>query len=66
MHMKYLAFDDLKHLGVCGNRTQLSRLIKKYDFPPGFLLTANARRWSEEEVAGWVESRRALLEEEGE
>jgi len=55
---KLLSFCDLQALGVVSNRTQLARLIEKNDFPPGFLLSANARRWTEEEIAEWVEARR--------
>ena len=60
MHLSnFLSFEQLKSRGVVNNRTQLSRLIGKCNFPPGFLLSANARRWTEEEVAEWIETRRA-------
>jgi predicted DNA-binding transcriptional regulator AlpA len=55
---KLLSFKELKDKGVVNNRTQLHRLIKYRNFPNGFLLSANARRWTEEEVADWVEARR--------
>jgi predicted DNA-binding transcriptional regulator AlpA len=59
MTPRYLDFKDLQSAGIVGNRTQLSRLITKYAFPQGFLLTSNARRWAEEDVAAWVDARRA-------
>jgi len=55
---KLLSFKELKDQGVVNNMTQLHRLIKNRNFPNGFLLSANARRWTEEEVANWVEARR--------
>jgi hypothetical protein len=53
-----LSFNHLKAKGVVDNRTQLSRLIKTQNFPEGFLLSVNARRWTEEEIGEWIETRR--------
>ena len=53
-----LSYADLVRIGVVNNRTQLSRLTKSQNFPEGFLLSANARRWQEEEVDEWIELRR--------
>ena len=57
--LKVMSYADLNADGIVSNRTQLSRLIKNEDFPPGFLLSANSRRWTEEEVAEWLDKRRA-------
>lgn len=65
MQTRYLTFRDLKNARICSNRTQLSRLIANYGFPSGFLMTSNARRWTEEEVSDWVDARRALSGGEG-
>jgi predicted DNA-binding transcriptional regulator AlpA len=53
---KLLSYADLVHLGVVNNRTQLSRLKKRAGFPAGFLLSANSRRWHENEIEEWVMS----------
>ena len=53
-----LSYADLVRLGIVNNRTQLSRLTKCQNFPEGFLISANARRWQEEEVDEWIELRR--------
>ena len=54
---KLLSYADLVHLGVVNNRTQLSRLKKRAGFPAGFLLSANSRRWHENEIEEWVSHR---------
>jgi predicted DNA-binding transcriptional regulator AlpA len=53
-----LSYADLVRIGVVNNRTQLSRLKKGQEFPEGFLISENARRWQEDEVAEWIEVRR--------
>ena len=53
-----LSYADLVRIGVVNNRTQLRRLTKENNFPKGFLLSVNARRWTEDEVSEWVEIRR--------
>jgi predicted DNA-binding transcriptional regulator AlpA len=57
---RLLAYSDLEQCGIVNNRTQLSRNIKDLGFPEGFLISSNARRWTEDEVAEWVEVRRAI------
>jgi hypothetical protein len=57
---RLLAYSDLEQCGIVNNRTQLSRNIKYLGFPEGFLISSNARRWTEDEVAEWVEVRRAI------
>lgn len=54
-----LSFNQLKSKGVVNNRAQLSRLIQNCDFPKGFLVSANTRRWVEDEVSDWLDARRA-------
>jgi hypothetical protein len=57
---RLLAYSDLEQSGIVNNRTQLSRNIKDLGFPEGFLISSNARRWTEDEVSEWVEVRRAI------
>jgi predicted DNA-binding transcriptional regulator AlpA len=57
--LNLLSFQDLQTKRIANNRTQLSRLVKNHGFPPGFLLSANSRRWPEDEVAEWLEAQRA-------
>ena len=53
-----LRFADHQERRIVSNRVQLSRLIARENFPPGFLITANSRCWLEEEIDGWIDSRR--------
>jgi predicted DNA-binding transcriptional regulator AlpA len=55
--MKYLRFPDLKARGIVQSRMTLKRLIDDQGFPPGVLLTPNARAWTEAEVNEWLGSR---------
>lgn len=55
--IKLLRYPDLVERRVVKNRMTLSRLIKHEGFPPGFLLSANARVWREEDVDAWIEMR---------
>jgi predicted DNA-binding transcriptional regulator AlpA len=57
---RLLAYSDLEQCGIVNNRTQLSRNIKDLGFPEGFLISSNARRWTEDEVVEWIEARRAI------
>jgi predicted DNA-binding transcriptional regulator AlpA len=57
MVSKVLRFSDLKARGVVNNRATLSRWIKNYGFPAGFLLGPNSRGWYEEDVADWLSRR---------
>jgi predicted DNA-binding transcriptional regulator AlpA len=65
MTNRFLSFADLQAARIVSNRTQLSRLIRNYGFPPGFLLTSNTRRWDEEKITKWVEMRRSHSMGEG-
>jgi hypothetical protein len=62
--LKILSYADLKTNGIVNNRTQLGRLIENHDFPSGFLLSANSRRWTEPEIAEWLDIRRSGQSEE--
>jgi predicted DNA-binding transcriptional regulator AlpA len=55
--MKYLRFPDLAARGIVNSRMTLKRLIDGQGFPPGVLLTPNARAWTEAEVNEWLASR---------
>jgi predicted DNA-binding transcriptional regulator AlpA len=52
-----LRYADLKARGVVSSRQQLKNLVEKYGFPPGRLLSANTRVWTDEEYAAWLDSR---------
>lgn len=56
--MKLLRFSDLSKAGVVKNWPQLKRLVALHGFPPGFLLSPNARVWDERDVEAWLQSRR--------
>ena len=51
---RIIRFTDLKREGIVNNRATLSRWIKKCDFPCGFLLGPNSRRWYEHEIDEWL------------
>jgi predicted DNA-binding transcriptional regulator AlpA len=55
--MKFIRFPDLVAKGVVNSRMTLKRLIDTHGFPPGKLITPNARAWSEAEVDAWVNDR---------
>jgi predicted DNA-binding transcriptional regulator AlpA len=55
--MKWLRFPDLVGMKVVNSRMTLHRLIAEHDFPPGRLITPNARAWSEAEIDAWIASR---------
>ena len=57
--MKWIRYNDLIAKGVVSSRMTLKRLIDSQDFPPGVLITPNARAWNEAEVDAWVASRPA-------
>ena len=57
--MKLLRFPDLIARGLFNSRMTLKRAIDTQGFPPGVLITPNARVWSEDEVNAWVASRPA-------
>jgi predicted DNA-binding transcriptional regulator AlpA len=55
--MKWLCYNDLVAKGIVNSRMTLKRLIDNEDFPPGKLLTPNARRWEEDLVDAWSANR---------
>jgi predicted DNA-binding transcriptional regulator AlpA len=55
--MKLLRYPDLVARGIVNSRMTLKRLIDAQGFPPGRLITPNARAWTEDEVDDWVASR---------
>jgi predicted DNA-binding transcriptional regulator AlpA len=57
--MRLLRFPDLIARGLFNSRMTLKRAIDTQGFPPGVLITPNARAWSEDEVNAWVASRPA-------
>jgi predicted DNA-binding transcriptional regulator AlpA len=57
--MKLLRFTDLVDRGIVNSRMTLKRLIDAQGFPPGDLITPNARAWDEDEVDTWIASRPA-------
>jgi predicted DNA-binding transcriptional regulator AlpA len=57
--MKWIRYNDLMAKGVVNSRMTLKRLIDTQDFPPGVLITPNARAWNEAEVDAWIAGRPA-------
>jgi predicted DNA-binding transcriptional regulator AlpA len=57
--MKLIRYPDLVAKGVVNSRMTLKRLIDTQDFPPGVLITPNARAWDETAVDEWISSRPA-------
>jgi predicted DNA-binding transcriptional regulator AlpA len=55
--MKLIRYCDLAAKGVVNSRMTLKRLIDFQGFPPGVLITPNARAWDEAEVNAWIASR---------
>jgi predicted DNA-binding transcriptional regulator AlpA len=55
--MKLLRYPDLVAMGVVNSRPTLSRMIAGQGFPPGRLISPNARAWEESEVIAWVRAR---------
>lgn len=41
------------------SRTTLSQMVKRGEFPQPIMLTANVKRWTQEDVAACMESKRA-------
>ena len=54
---KLLRFSDLKERGIVTNWVTLQRWVRECDFPPGRMLGANSRAWTEQEVEDWIASR---------
>lgn len=57
--MKWIRYNDLVAKGIVNSRMTLKRLIDSQDFPPGLLITPNARAWNETEVDAWIAGRPA-------
>jgi len=57
--MKLIRYNDLVAKGVVNSRMTLKRLIDERDFPPGVLITPNARAWDEDMVDAWIAARPA-------
>jgi predicted DNA-binding transcriptional regulator AlpA len=57
--MKLIDYNVLVAKGVVNSRMTLKRLIDDHGFPPGILVTPNARRWNEDLVDEWVANRPA-------
>jgi predicted DNA-binding transcriptional regulator AlpA len=57
--MKLIRYNDLVEKGVVNSRMTLKRLIDTQDFPPGVLITPNARAWEENLVDAWIANRPA-------
>lgn len=55
--MKLIRYKGLKAKGVVNSRMTLKRLIDTQSFPPGTLITPNARAWDEDEVDAWIAAR---------
>ena len=55
--MKWIRYNDLVAKGVVNSRMTLKRLIDSQDFPPGVLITPNARAWDEASVDAWIAGR---------
>jgi predicted DNA-binding transcriptional regulator AlpA len=53
--MKFLRYSDLVERGLFRSRMTLKRAIDEGRFPPGRLLTPNARAWTEEEADHYVD-----------
>jgi hypothetical protein len=57
-----LRFAQLRERNIVRNRMQLSHLIEKEGFPPGFMLSPNARAWHETDIEDWLKSRPSALD----
>lgn len=55
--MKLLRYPDLVAKGIVASRMTLKRLIDRHGFPPGMLVTPNARAWNEADVDAWLLAR---------
>jgi len=55
--MKLLGFKDFNDMGLFNSPMTMKRAIDNQGFPPGRLVTPNARRWTEDEVTAWIANR---------
>jgi predicted DNA-binding transcriptional regulator AlpA len=51
---KWLRYNDLVAMGIVNSRATLMRLIKSQGFPPGVMITPNARAWEDTKVNAWA------------
>lgn len=54
---RMLRYPDLVAKGIVNSRMTLKRLIDTQGFPPGVLITPNARAWDEAGVDAWTDAR---------
>ena len=52
-----IRFKDLKQRGIVRSWAQLANLIRRENFPAGFLLSANTRCWYQDSVESWLATR---------
>jgi predicted DNA-binding transcriptional regulator AlpA len=57
--MRLIRYHDIVAKGIVNSRMTLKRLIDHQSFPPGILITPNARAWDEADVDAWIASRPA-------
>lgn len=55
--MRLIRYPDLVAKGIVNSRMTLKRLIDDQGFPPGILVTPNARAWNEADVDTWLANR---------
>jgi hypothetical protein len=54
---RLLAFSHLRERNIVKSWQQVKNLIRKEGFPPGRMLGPNSRRWTEDEIGSWLDSR---------
>jgi predicted DNA-binding transcriptional regulator AlpA len=52
----FLRFKDLQARRIVTSWPQLRHMQRQYGFPPGRLLGANSRAWTEAEIQEWLAS----------
>jgi predicted DNA-binding transcriptional regulator AlpA len=52
-----IRYKDLEDAGVASSWPQLRHMIENEGFPPGFLLSPNARAWRVDAVEKWLAER---------
>jgi hypothetical protein len=57
MSKGWLRFRDLQARNIVQSWTQLKRLIELYGFPPGYMISPNARGWPENQIDEYLKSR---------
>lgn len=51
---RFLKLDEVKHRVGLG-KSMIYRLIQERRFPPPYKVSPFASRWSEREIAGWID-----------